>query len=304
MILEYVATRQTEKAQVLVGLVTCNSEAYLLQQVASIVNQVGVPIHTFIFDSGSTDKTIQILQEIDSSYPGLFSITLGDRMPPLDSFKELFSILPDNYPVALCDHDDLWDKHKVKRTLDFMVESGLDIVGTARSYINETNQVIGKSPKLNRGLSFENALIENVLYGNTILISAAAMTVTKNLSFSKAVMHDSYLYLYFSAFGKVGYLHEYLTEYRIHRGNTVGIKNRNLITIRKSIKSFQEQAAEFDREFAGRIPSSSRTSLRIHLMGFKSKNMLQNFFYTWRSPAYCQKWSKSIAHKCISMTIK
>jgi glycosyltransferase involved in cell wall biosynthesis len=304
MILESVRTPQTEKAQVTVGLVTCNSEGYLIQQIESILDQVEVDIHVFILDSGSTDRTIEILKDFKFSYPEVFSITLGDRNSPLESFKKLFCILPADYPVFLCDHDDIWDRDKVKKTLNFMAESGFDIVGTARSYINEANQIIGKSPKPNRGLSFENAMIENVLYGNTISIAAGAMVVAKNLSFSKAVMHDSYLYLYFSAFGKVGYLHENLTHYRIYSRNTVGIKNRNLSKVRKSVKSFREQAIEFEREYAERIPPSLKSSLRIHSKSFKSKSTFQRIICTLRSPTYCQKWTKSIVHKCVSMTIK
>lgn len=304
MNLENEQSQQTEKVQVVVGLVTCNSEEYLRQQVESILDQVDVDTHIFVFDSGSTDRTIEILKEFELSYPASFSIVLGNRKAPIESFKNLFCILPIEYPVFICDHDDVWEKTKIIKSLHFMTEFGFDIVGTARTYIDELNQTIGKSHRPNRGLSFENALIENVLYGNTILISSVAMKDVKKLSFSKAVMHDSYLYLYFSAFGKVGYLHEYLTKYRIYSGNTVGIRNRNVVKIQKSVKSFREQSIEFEREYGDTIPSNFRSSLRIHLKSFNSKSAIQRIVFTWRAPVYCQKLSKSLVHKCISMVIK
>ena len=58
-----------EKATIEILLATFQSEAYLREQIDSILNQTDSNWQLLVHDGGSTDSTLDIVREYESKYP-------------------------------------------------------------------------------------------------------------------------------------------------------------------------------------------------------------------------------------------
>jgi glycosyltransferase involved in cell wall biosynthesis len=99
-------------------LATYNGARFLREQLDSLFNQTFQDFTVLIRDDGSTDNTVQIIEEYNQKFPN--KITLLE-----DSFKNVgatqnFGILLENATadyIFFCDQDDIWVKHKIEKSL-------------------------------------------------------------------------------------------------------------------------------------------------------------------------------------------
>lgn len=95
---------------------TYNGEAYLVDQINSILNQNYQNIHLFVRDDGSTDNTMRILEEFIGN-PKISVIQSGDNLGYKNSFLMLLKTVVDlkkNYQYfSFSDQDDVWLKDKI-----------------------------------------------------------------------------------------------------------------------------------------------------------------------------------------------
>ena len=222
-------------------LSTYNGEKYLTEQIDSIVNQEYKNWNLLIRDDGSTDSTIQIINKYEKKFPG--NITLindqeGNLGPALSFYKLLdWSAAP---YVAFCDQDDIWDQSKLVNGLNMLGNHPRDIPLLYFSNvqcINEYGEVKG-TPKIPKRISFENAVVENVVYGCTIIINRTARDLLLAKKPTKLLMHDWWIYLVVTAFGEVIFDNCPNIKYRLHSDNTVGLQKNNLIKNLRKIFPF------------------------------------------------------------------
>ena len=110
-------------------LATYNGEKFVAQQIDSLLNQTYKDFHIFIHDDGSTDNTVNILNDYASRYSD--KITVVDAAPTGNAcanFALLLSKTQGDY-YMFCDQDDVWDNEKIEKTYICMqkAEQGKDI---------------------------------------------------------------------------------------------------------------------------------------------------------------------------------
>jgi glycosyltransferase involved in cell wall biosynthesis len=96
-----------------VALATFNGEANLSSQLDSIVSQALLPMELVVCDDGSTDNTINILEEFRERAP--FPVRIHQNNANLgvtENFILAASLCSADY-VAFCDQDDLWLNKKI-----------------------------------------------------------------------------------------------------------------------------------------------------------------------------------------------
>ena len=78
--------------------------------------------------------------------------------------------------------------------------------------------------KINPRISkFHNLLIQNAITGCTVMINRKLAQMCLPIP-DKAIMHDWWIGLVATQFGKIGYLDEVTIKYRQHASNTIGAK--------------------------------------------------------------------------------
>ena len=291
--------------KIAVLLSTYNGEKFLGEQLDSLLAQSHKNFILVVRDDGSRDRTVSILESYAGDYPERIHLISRDgvNMGASASFAFLADYVLKNKELLglksiymmFCDQDDTWFPEKIEKLLEAMLATEADsdstlpiIVHSDLEVVSEQNTVIAKSLINYQGLeigrnSFPNLVISNLVTGCTALINEPLAEKAIPIP-EKAIMHDWWLALVASAFGKLVYLDIPLVHYRQHGNNTIGAKEFtkesvvsmslwSRILARKSNEHLIEvsnQAAEFNRRYGSQLSGRERLSLRLCIaMGIK-----------------------------------
>lgn len=113
---------------VLVLLSTYNGEKFLREQLDSVYNQQNVAVQILVRDDGSTDTTVEILKEYESSR-GNMTILVEQNVGAARSFHRLawyaYKDMPQKYDwYAFCDQDDVWIPEKLDVSIGSLAGNG------------------------------------------------------------------------------------------------------------------------------------------------------------------------------------
>jgi len=264
------------KQTVDVLLATYNGEKFLEEQLQSLEQQEDVNVRVWANDDGSEDATLEILLKWQRS--GLIKdISTTKRVGSTGAFLKLLSEHSDSEYVAFCDQDDVWDPLKLITQVGKLTSEMPMAITSRRLYIDSVGSIIGESRRLRKAPSFENAMVENIAPGNTILINRRAIELINEFPKPRVTHYDSWVYLLITAFGKVEFLNQPLTKYRIHENNLVGLRRyvfRRFIT---STQNYLKQAQYFNDHAAKDISNCKRSSLEDLVYIFEKRNTFQKF---------------------------
>lgn len=237
------ATRPT----IVILLSTYNGELYLKEQLDSLFAQSYGEFILLVRDDGSSDSTVQILADYAIRFPEKMHLTRDDtgNLGASGSFSWLMNhalekraeLNLDSLYLMFCDQDDTWYPDKIARQVNAMVAAEAEmsvptpvLVHSDLQVVASDNTPIADSLADYQGLEtqrnrFANMVISNLVTGCTALINEPLARRALPVP-PQAIMHDWWLALVASAFGKVVYLDTPLVHYRQHGNNTIGAKER------------------------------------------------------------------------------
>lgn len=227
-------------------LCTFNGAAHLRDQLDSFVDQDHEDWSLWVSDDHSTDATRQILRAFIAEHPDR-EVRLFDGVGRGHAANYLSLLcraeLPTDCFVALSDQDDVWLPDRLSRGLRRVAECAEAhgdapvLYGSRTRLVDEGLAPMGLSRGLQRPPSFGNALVQNVMAGNTLLLNPAALELVRHAGPGPDVpFHDWWLYLLLSGAGAHVVFDEQPTVmYRQHAHNALGTPN----TLRGSIKRFE-----------------------------------------------------------------
>ena len=212
-------------------LATYNGEKYIREQIESILNQTYQNIRLIISDDCSKDSTPEILREYEKKDNRVELYIQEENLGVVKNIEFLLSKVKDNY-YMLSDQDDVWLPEKIEKSLETLINKNADLVFGDLEVVDQDlktiypsfgdfmllNKKIKKyinSPKLN--------YIYNCVTGCTVL--AKKETIQKIVPLpekSKYLIHDHWIGLMASIYGKVAYMPEKYIKYRQHGNNQVG----------------------------------------------------------------------------------
>lgn len=289
-----------EARSVAILLCTHNGERFLRQQLDSIASQTHANWRLFVSDDGSTDQTLNILREFSLLYPGQVDLRMGPKTgQAISNFLSLAcNIEIDADFFAFCDQDDIWLPQKLERALTVLQSSTgtiPSVYGGRTIIIDEDGKHIGFSPLFQRSPSFQNALVQNIAGGNTMVFNRSARDALALAAGPEPVMHDWWVYqLITGVGGQFFYDPQPFLEYRQHGKNLIG-SNRNTSARFARLRHlfggrFQEwrqknaQALHHARHLL--TPDASRTILE--LSSLENVDFKKRIFKLWRSGVYRQ----------------
>lgn len=211
-------------------LATYNGAQFLEDQLNSIANQTYKNWIVFASDDGSTDETISILNH--------YRICWGDnklviKQGPKRGFAMNFATLLCSEDIhadfyAFADQDDIWHADKLERALNILrstPQSVPSLYGGRTLIINERNETVGRSPLFTKPPSFQNALVQSIMGGNTMVFNQALREKLKQVDYTRASLpsHDWWCYLVVAGLGGACvYDPQPSVSYRQHGNNIVG----------------------------------------------------------------------------------
>ena len=252
---------------------TLNGEPYLSQQLDSIFNQRGCEVKLIVLDNGSTDGTLEILRKYQSKgFPLelLHSTTKGATK----AFFALIEVAPTSDFNAFSDQDDIWLPQKLSSLVALCENEQPELAFSSRALINKAGELFDHNQTYSQDFTWNNAIIQNIVPGNCIVLNSAAMNLLKNFPQPAVAHYDSWIYLVMSIFGRIHYSPEELVQYRIHGNNAVGLRtNLDLFNTFTRVRNYLDQA----RELAQQKPSELNEVQQKNFSEFKSVvNQLTN----------------------------
>lgn len=218
---------------IIILLAVYNGEKYLKQQIESILSQTVKDIKIVIRDDGSTDKSVEIINDYCNKYSDKISCLIGKATGSAkQNFAELLNSCDDDY-IMFCDQDDVWLPQKIEKTLSAMrvaedngqtpvlVHSDLKVVDQQLNVISPSFFDFQKL--FQNDITLPKLLVQNYVTGCTVMINRALKQKCNNIP-QDCIMHDWWLALVAVLFGKIVCVDESTILYRQHSGNQVGAK--------------------------------------------------------------------------------
>ncbi|EHL29298.1 glycosyltransferase family 2 protein [Legionella drancourtii] len=257
--------------RVTILLATYNGERYLAEQLDSIVQQTHKNWNIIASDDGSSDQTMQILDQYN------IPVCYGPHQGFAANFLSLItkvSTASDYY--AFSDQDDVWEQYKLEQALAWLqsIPEAVPALYCGRTQlVDEYLNVIGYSPLFKRQPGFLNALAQNIGGGNTMMFNRAALNLLRQTkSHTDIVSHDWWAYLLISgAGGAVYYDTEPSIRYRQHATNLVG-SNTNLFARCYRVRMLLQ------RRFKHWLDLNCKSLFAVaHLLTPENKQLLEQF---------------------------
>jgi glycosyltransferase involved in cell wall biosynthesis len=222
------ALRQnTDTARVAILMCTKDGAAFLHDQLQSIADQTHMNWILFVSDDRSTDETKEILGRFADSHGQKMVIRSGPEKGACANFLSLANdptISADYF--AFSDQDDVWYPDKLRRALTWLVTVPSDAPGLycgRTELMSFDGQSYGFSPLFTRPPSFQNALVQSLGGGNTMVFNRATKKILEATATFEVTSHDWWVYqLVSAAGGVVRYDPQPALKYRQHLNNLSG----------------------------------------------------------------------------------
>lgn len=209
---------------VAVVLSTWNGEAFVAEQLHSVLQQLPPDGVVLVRDDGSSDRTVECIRAIADVR---VYITEGENVGYVSSFFELLDSVPTNYDVVmLCDQDDVWLPGKITRAVEALAQhrGSPALYCSAFRVVDQALVPLGESPRWPRGPSFASALAENIVTGCTAALNREGLEVIRQRAdMSRIAFHDWWLYVVIAACGRVMFDVHPTVLYRQHTANVIGM---------------------------------------------------------------------------------
>jgi glycosyltransferase involved in cell wall biosynthesis len=217
---------KTSKVGIL--LAAYNGEKYLEKQLASYVNQTKKEWVLYVSDDSNNNETFKLIEEFRGSTHNRVYYTIGPQQGATRNFISLLVNDNINEEIYACsDQDDIWKSDKLERAIDIInsYKPNTPVLYCSRTELIDADGVsFGYSRKLNRLPSFNNALVQSLAGGNTMVFNNSARSLIKRSIINHEIpAHDWWIYLIVSGAGGIVYYDLYPSVlYRQHPLNLVG----------------------------------------------------------------------------------
>ena len=217
---------------VVILLCTCDGARFLAEQLDSLEAQTHQNWVVVASDDGSTDHTLEILQQYQAKWP-VNKLTI--RSGPQKNFCQNFLSLACDSQVkgdyyAFCDQDDVWLPTKLSVALENITtnqSTAIPYLYCGRThYVTDQLKHCGLSPLFVFPRTFRNALVQSIAGGNTMVFNQATKSLIEKAGPLDVASHDWWIYqLVTGVEGEVFYDPVPQLLYRQHEHALIGGNN-------------------------------------------------------------------------------
>ena len=284
-------------------LATYNGGEYLSQQLDSILSQTYEDFVLFIRDDNSSDNTLEIINNYLKKYSNKIKL-IDDKTLVGGSSKKNFAAIVkyvnDNYSFnyyMFSDQDDFWKNDKVEICIKKMKELEFNnkcpiLIHTDLTVVDASLNVLGDSFIKYRSLNpkiqdISHLLVQNNITGCTMLWNRQLNEIV-DLDSENVAMHDWWMALVASCFGKIAFINIPTILYRQHGNNVVGATRVNSFSFiikrllggakvkQTFLLSFQQ--AESFLEVYDNILSDEQKDILINFIKIKNVNKVKRIY--------------------------
>lgn len=235
-------------ASISVAMAVYNGEAYLPEQLDSILKQLEPQDEIVVSYDKSRDNTWQLLQEYQSKYPQVR--VLENQNPGINgNFNNAIAGCKGDY-IFICDQDDRWADNKRAAVVESFEKHGADMVIHNGVHIDGEGKVI--SEPFFSMYRIGDGKLKNILkprYSGCCTAFTREMAAKIMPMPMKLDAYDHWIGTVGEFFGKIAYDERILLYHRLHGGNVTPVSTRSLGVILKArSRLLWELAKRMNRE--------------------------------------------------------
>jgi hypothetical protein len=200
---------------------------WLEEQLISLNEQTYSNIELLIYNDCPEEP---VDEKIFKKYITKFSYQIirgSENMGSNMAFEELSKIANGEF-FAYCDQDDIWVKDKIAQLVDVIEKDKSLLVYSDMSVIDQEGKLIAES-LVERKTRIEYIYGENLFtkFFFRNCVSGCCLLIDSNIAkkaipFSKVTIHDQWLCIIASYYGKISFMNKSLVKYRMHGNNQTG----------------------------------------------------------------------------------
>lgn len=204
------------------------NEKWLVEQLISLNEQTYENLELLIYDDCPESP---VNEEYFKKYITNFKYTLirGEENKGSNKAFEELTKLGNGEFFAYCDQDDIWEKNKIEILAKTIENENSLIAYSDMSVINEngdikSNSLKNERPRLNYVYGknlFDYFFFKNCIAGCSMVVRSDI--AKKSIPFSKVTVHDQWICIVGSYYGRISFVEDMLVNYRIHKNNQTGI---------------------------------------------------------------------------------
>ena len=226
-----------------VALCTYNGEKYIKEQLLSILQQETPVDEIIICDDGSSDNTIQIIDDIRENFSHVIHFYHNETsLGVCANFQKAVNLCSGDI-IFLSDQDDIWYPNKTHATIEwFLNNPDKNAVFSNATLIDENGTYIPNGVLFDRiGFRKEHRNIFNnglgiLLFMDNNRATGACMAIKKKYDFlpycSDSILHDEIIAALAIQDNSLGYIEQPLVKYRLHGNNNVGLPSEEKARLR------------------------------------------------------------------------
>lgn len=281
----------------LVTVICCtyNHEHYIERTLEGFLKQkTSFSVEYIVRDDASTDRTADIMRQYEKKYPGFFTMiynqenTYGKNYPGFTA--RTIKTCKSKY-IALCEGDDYWcDENKLQKQVNALEnDDEITLCLHAHYELNDkTQKKVAKAPYKTTGIiSTQEVFIEP--YGVMPATCSMLMRTSSIKDYPYDILHspvgDRNRRMYLADKGKVYYINEIMSVYRVNNSNSYGgglfVDPKKSLSLVEKMNSFFNEFDEFtDYKYSSYIEYLKEREWINHYMRFgEYKKIMDTRYY-------------------------
>ena len=258
----------TESKPLVSIIMNChNGGKFLEQSVNSIISQTYKNWELIFWDNDSKDDSKKIITKYPDKRIKYFKSKKFNR---LYKSRNLAIQNAKGDFISFLDTDDLWQKDKLEKQINFFSKNkDYEIVYSNYNIYDESKKkrFIKFKKVLPSGMVFKQ-LLRNYTVGIVTICLRSNLFKDNSFNDNFDIIGDFDLFLKFSENKKIGYMHDILAEYRLHKSNLSKKKiDEHVIELQTWV-----QANEYRAKYKGNLKY-----IKFYILKLKLKNFLHRF---------------------------
>ncbi len=241
----------------LISVVICtyNGEKYIEEQLQSVIQQSYENLEIIINDDCSTDKTLEIVKEVQSK-DNRIKVYQNEHNLGFNKNFEKSLQYPTGELVTLCDQDDIWEIEKIEKQYILLTRTNSSLVYCNAQLMDANGNDLGKNlfTQLHvtpiSGDTQLSLIFDNCISGNTLLFKTSL--INKIYPIPETIFFDRWIGFVASYEATIAVIKDPLIHYRQHGGNVTDVlrekKKKKTIKMRieKREKAFDIKVEQFE----------------------------------------------------------
>jgi len=211
-----------------VAIPVYNAEKYIREAVGSIINQdyPGEIEIVIAYDDGTTDKTIQVLEELKTSLPPRRNLVIFQHKHTTPFRARVLAL--ENFSgdyVHLFDYDNIMPPNRISKVVEHVEKTGAEFLFSNAKIIDSSGHIRGTMFSIEDPYNILKLIKGNFIDTNTIVISRSCaerllelLTKLKHRYFDQ-VYEDWLIALLAMKHCKIHYMNDTYILYRVHGEN-------------------------------------------------------------------------------------